>query len=817
MHKTNRSVAERLEAAEVDLLRLASFPERDPNPVIETDPEGRLAYQNPAARALFPDLAERGRAHPWLAGLPAAVEQIIRTGAQQIQREVTLGGATYEQALSHIEETGLIRIYGRDVTARQRGEEDVRRKNAVLNGINTIFRSALGRATEEELGRACLEVAKQLTGSRFGFIGEIGSDGLLHSIAISDPGWESCAMYDQTGRRRPPGNFKLHGVYGRVLLEGRSFFTNDPPSHPDSVGTPAGHPALASFLGVPLFRDGRTIGMIALANREGGYGAGELQSVEALAPAVVEALQRLRAERALSRSEKRLEQAQAIAHLGSWELDLLGKVLTWSDEVYRIFGLEPQQFGATYEAFLEAVHPEDRAAVDAAYADSVRAGTDSYEIEHRIVRRPSGEVRFVHEKCEHFRDDSGRIIRSIGMVHDITERREAQAALQQSLQRFELLAQIGGELLQAPEIRETIERICRRVTQYLHCHAFFNFLVDEETGKLRLNVCTGTAEEQARRAVAEDLPSAPDVQTRLAKACGLKAFASHPMLGPEGGVLGTLSFGARDRESFTDGELSMMKVVTDLVAMAVTRMRVAKRMRRMVKELSRSNQDLEQFAYVASHDMQEPLRAVTGFLELLKSRYQGQLDAKADTWILHAVDGARRMSALIDDLLAYSRVDRQDPKPVCTSAQGALNSALDNLRSSIAETGAIISHDDLPSVWMDSLQLVLLFQNLIGNAVKFRCAGRRCEIHVGACREGSRWVLSVRDNGIGIPAKQFDRIFLVFQRLHSRGKYPGTGIGLAICKKIVERHGGRIWVESVLGEGSTICFALRDGTENSRE
>lgn len=228
-------------------------------------------------------------------------------------------------------------------------------------------------------------------------------------------------------------------------------------------------------------------------------------------------------------------------------------------------------------------------------------------------------------------------------------------------------------------------------------------------------------------------------------------------------------------------------------------------------ELKRSNEDLEQFAYVASHDLQEPLRMVTNYLQLLQNRYQAQLDPKAQDFIQIAVDGALRMHQLIGDLLTYSRVGTAGKPFVPTNTNDVLKNALMNLKIAVEESGAKITSDPLPIVNGDPVQLTQLFQNLIGNAIKFR-SGKPPEVHVSARRAGSQgplaWEFAVRDNGIGIPAKDFDRIFLIFQRLHTREKYPGTGIGLALCKKIVERHGGRIWVESQQGQGTTFRFTL---------
>lgn len=360
-------------------------------------------------------------------------------------------------------------------------------------------------------------------------------------------------------------------------------------------------------------------------------------------------------EKELARVNHFLEEAQRIAHLGSWELESADNRLNWSDEIFRIFELDPARFESSYEAFLSAIHPDDRGLVDQAYRRSVESG-DLYEIVHRL-RMKDGRIKYVQERGQTAYED-GRPLRSMGTVQDITTRHLAELAL-----------------------------------------------------------------------------------------------------------------------------------------------------KKISARLKASNQDLQQFAYVISHDLQEPLRMVSSYLQLLERRYRGEMDQDADEFIHFAVDGAQRMSAMIDGLLQYSRVESQAQPFVETDLETALEGALANLQLAIEESGAEVIHGPLPKVDGDAGQMQRLFQNLIGNAVKFR--GKQSpQVRVEAVRQENVWVISVADNGIGISPEQVERIFVIFQRLHTRDDYPGMGIGLAVCKKIVESHGGRIWVESKEGEGSLFFFTL---------
>ncbi|MFG6095774.1 GAF domain-containing protein [Leptolyngbyaceae cyanobacterium CCMR0082] len=260
--------------------------------------------------------------------------------------------------------------------------------------------------------------------------------------------------------------------------------------------------------------------------------------------------------------------------------------------------------------------------------------------------------------------------------------------------------------------------------------------------------------------------------------------------------------------------LELRKAVVNVV------LRQAEELALLAQDLERSNAELKKFAYIASHDLQEPLNQVANFVQLLEMRYSEELDQDAKEFINYAVGGVHQMQTLIDDVLLYSKVDIQGIDCALTEVDVALEKALKNLQGRIHETGAVVTYDTMPTLVADGTQLMQLFQNLIGNAIKFRRSEVSPTIHVGVDREEDSWLFSVRDNGIGIDPEFFERIFVIFQRLHTRDEYPGSGMGLAICKKIADCHRGRIWVDSAVGQGATFYFTLpvggRDRTSGRR-
>jgi K+-sensing histidine kinase KdpD len=456
-----------------------------------------------------------------------------------------------------------------------------------------------------------------------------------------------------------------------------------------------------------------------------------------------------------------------------------------------------------------------------------RSSEDSDASAKRQGRAAFGALTLYAKEPGGFSEDEVRLLTQLAddIAYCLAALRQ-QDQRKQAERRTELLAETARQLLASDSPQSVIQDLCNRVLGFLSCQVFFNYLVDEKAGRMHLNACGGVPAEEmrrfewlelgaavcgcaardAQRIVVEDIQHTDDPRTGLVKSLGVQAYSAFPLIAQQR-VLGTLSFGLRERPRFTAEELNLMKAVADQVAIALERQRVQAALRQTAENLRRSNLDLEQFAYVASHDLQEPLRAVGGYIKLLERKLPKPLEARIKGYLDGVFDGALRMERLINDLLDYSRVESRGSALMRTELDGVLRQALDNLKPRIAAAKASITHEPMPTVAADSTQLMQVFQNLVANAIKFRGEPSPA-IHIGACQNNGNWVISVRDNGIGIDPEYFPKLFHLFSRLHTRKQYPGTGIGLAVCKRIVDRHGGAIWVESQLGKGATFYFSI---------
>ena len=488
----------------------------------------------------------------------------------------------------------------------------------------------------------------------------------------------------------------------------------------------------------------------------------------------------------ISEDEARLKRSQEIAHLGSWELDVQDDRLRWTDEVYRIFGLSREGTETTYEAFLEAIHPEDRDRVDNAYQRSIQNNLCHYDVEHRVIRKNTGEVRFVHEKCEHFRNEAGQIIRSVGMVHDITDRKKIENELIESRQKLNLALEngkIGIWEWNPLDDKLFLDKRTEKIFEFKSGSykktftAFENMIHEDDVTHLKTKIQNSLKNKSSLETIFRIKTKSDQIKYISVRALVVK-----------------------DR---IDRSLKLSGVAFDITEMQEG---TEKLVSKLNEELLRSNKELERFAYVASHDLQEPLRMVTNFTQLLARNYEDKLDKDANEFIYYAVDGARRMHDLINGLLAYSRVQTKGKEFQKVDLNVVLKNSLRNLSVNVEERNAQIKSDNLPTVLADESQMVQLFQNLISNSIKFSTDTPRINISVKS--EKKHHVISLTDKGIGIDPQSFEKIFQIFQRLHYKDEFKGTGIGLAICKRIVERHGGNIWVESETGKGSTFHFTI---------
>jgi PAS domain S-box-containing protein len=419
-------------------------------------------------------------------------------------------------------------------------------------------------------------------------------------------------------------------------------------------------------------------------------------------------------------------------------------------------------------------------------ADGLRSAEDALAQQigtgiELTARRKDGSEFPIEIMLSPLRSTEGILVTAA--IRNISVRKDAEAHLVQMENRYR------GLLEAAPDAMVVVNQEGKIVLLNLQAETQFGYRRDELLGQKMSNIVPSGFPE---RLVADSLRSAEDalaqqIGTGIELTARRKDGSEFPieiMLSPLKSADGVLVTAAiRDITARKNSEAQLLE---------------------KVKELNRSNEELQQFAYIASHDLQEPLRMVASYTALLARRYKGKLDSDADDFIAFAVDGASRMQLLIRDLLAYSRVGSKGKELVDTSSAEAIH----NLRGAIEGSAALVTYDALPSVMADEMQLTQLFQNLVGNAIKYRRAGVP-RVHITAVpNDANKWMFSVQDNGLGIEPQFFEKIFGVFQRLHKREEFDGTGIGLAICKKIVERHGGTISVESTFGEGSTFYFPL---------
>lgn len=483
-----------------------------------------------------------------------------------------------------------------------------------------------------------------------------------------------------------------------------------------------------------------------------------------------------------------------------------------ADNDFRFAGLNPTHerltglksddvHGQRLEDIMPHIPPQTIATIRANYERCLEAGQ---AIEYEEMIPFDGREMWWLTRLSPVRNTEGRIYRIIGSSTHITARKQMEDELRRAHDELELRVQERTAALSESE-----EQLRRAVVD-----APFPIMIHAEDGQVIITSRTWTTLTGYTPAeistIADWTERAYGVRKKLVQADIDRLYGmqekidegEYEITARNGRVL-TWAFSSAPLGRLPDGQRTVISMAMDVTERKRAEVALAEK----AKELARSNKELEQFAYVASHDLQEPLRMVSSYLQLLERRYADKLDTDAHEFIAYAVNGAIRMKVLINDLLAYSRVGTHGKVFAPTNCETVLERVLNNLQLAIEDTGAVITHDPLPTVPADSNQLELVLQNLINNALKFHSEAPP-QIHVGAIRRDNCWQFWVQDNGIGFEPEFAEKIFIIFQRLHGKEEYPGTGIGLAICKKIIERHGGHIWVESQPGQGATFYFSL---------
>ncbi|WP_414541362.1 GAF domain-containing protein [Nostoc sp. CCY0012] len=546
---------------------------------------------------------------------------------------------------------------------------------------------------------------------------------------------------------------------------------------------------------------------------------------------------------ALRASEERWHLALHGNNDGIWDWNVTTNEVFFSTRWKEMLGYADHEIPHNWDEWKKHVYPDDLNWVLQSIQDHFAKKTPFYVTEHRVLCK-NGSYKWILDRGQALWDETGNVVRMVGSHTDITERKRAEEELKRQNRRSQLFAEITLKIRESLQLAEILQTTVNEVQNLLQADRVLIFqLAADGSGTvvqeavlpgwpvvLGQNILDPCFQEdyveryrQGRVSAIVDVDKAniQDCHRQFLQNFGVKANLVVPIRVREGiwGLL--IAHQCATPRQWNNFELELLQQLADQIGIALSQSQLLEKETHQAQELARSNAELEQFAYVASHDLQEPLRMVTSYLQLLERKYHNQLDANGEQFITYAVDGARRMQSLINDLLNYSRVTSRGQPFVEVDVQEVFDRAIANLKIAIEECGAIITHDPLPIVMADPTQLTQVLQNLIGNAIKFR-RELPLKIHLAAVRgsdetaqtdehlpvPANEWLFSVCDNGIGIESQYAERIFVIFQRLHGRSKYPGTGIGLAICRKIIERHGGRIWVESQPSQGSTFYFTI---------
>ncbi|UTB34092.1 MAG: PAS domain-containing protein [Methanobacterium sp. ERen5] len=504
---------------------------------------------------------------------------------------------------------------------------------------------------------------------------------------------------------------------------------------------------------------------------------------------------RKKAEDALKVSEERLSLAQRLGNVGVWDWNTVTNELIFTPELEKLYGLKPRSI-KTYDDWRQLTHPDDIEKIEAERDQNI-ANHEPFDLEFRIFHK-SGEIRWLSAKGGAIYNNDGDVLRVLGVNTDITERKNADKKI---VELVEELKQINKDHTESEERFKDLADNIPNLAWMADAKGWI-FWYNKQWYEY-----TGTTFEEMQGWGWQKLHH-PDYVYSVTKEWSTKILEGQqydnifPLKGKDGNYRWFLTrvipikdeYGKVQRWFGTNTDVTERKTIEE-------------NLENTMDELKQSNKELEQFAYITSHDLREPLRMITSFLQLLERRYKDRLDKDASDFIGFAVEGAKRLDSMTNDLLKYSKITNEKREIVPVDFEHVLEHALTNLKLQIEENNAIITHDPLPTINSDEELKIQLFQNLIANAIKYK-SQETPKIHISAIREQTQYLFSIKDNGIGMSPEHLEGIFIIFKRLHTHQEYEGTGIGLAIAQKIVHQHGGQIWAESVLGKGTTFYFTI---------
>jgi PAS domain S-box-containing protein len=753
-----------------DLARFASFPENNPDPIIETDSSGKIYYINPAAKKIFPDLEKFGKKHQFLTNLEAVFDYFRKNPKKYFSREIQIGKNWFHQQIYFVQDNQHIRVYGHDATQSKIYQAQNAKIAQLYVAISRVNEAIVRAKNEKSLFNKLCKIVSEIGDFPLVWVGKIVN---LDVLPVAHYGPASDYLRDIKVKLK--GKLS-RGPTGSSIQKNREIINDDFNINPATL--PWRNSALKykfrASAAFPLCLQGKPVGALTLyASEPKFFDTEKIKLLRSLCSDVSYALDsfqqeqlRDKAEKELIESEKKLNKSQAIAHLGSWEYDIKTKDRYWSDETYRIYGYEPHSLVPTHKTFIEIVHPQDREMVDDAYYESSLKKGQDYAIEYRIIKKSTGEIRIVVDKCEHIKDSAGKIIRSIGMVQDITERKKAEDKLNKFLQAVE---QSSASVV-ITDLNGLIEYVNQGFVDST------GYTRNEAMGKNPRMLKSEQTDPEVYKQLWKTITSGKKWEGEL---CNKKKngdlyweqVSISPVKNPEGK---------------TTNFLAVKNDITDQ------------------KNLDQRKDD---FITIAGHELRTPVSVIKITNQMLQDLLADNPEALR--YLKKIENQATIQSNLINDLLNVSKIQagKLEINKEQFDLQNLVKETVENMQKTTKKHKFTIEGQTHGTIFTDKDKIEQVLVNFCSNAIKYSPKAKRIIVKIEDNKKN--FVIGVTDFGIGIPQKYHHRIFHRFYRVYGEGNtYPGLGMGLYISYQIIRLLGGKMWFESKQKKGSTFYFSL---------